>query len=114
MDIDYESPDFRQFVTEEERRRRDLSAAHQIEQEALRQRILTSISVERHNYRARTNTDPRYVILGRREYVALRSSPMMFAAFPAAGEVVTERIHGLEIIETRRESFIAVCDNAQG
>jgi len=93
---------------------RDSAAAYQMEQEALRQRILVSISVERHNYRARTGNDPRYVILGRREYLALRSSPLMGSPYPADGALIIERIHGLEIIEaTRRESFIAVCDNAQ-
>lgn len=111
----FDMPNLDQFISDEERFRRERAAVYQMEQEALRQRILTSISVERHNYRARTGNDPRYVILGRREYVALRSSPLMAVPLPASGEAVIERIHGLEIIEaTRRESFIAVCDNAQG
>lgn len=92
---------------------REHAAAYQMEQEALRQRVLTSIDVERSNYRNHYNNEPRYVILGRREYMALRSSPVVMQG-TVVGSVV-EMIYGLEIIEAaRRESFIAVCDNVQG
>jgi len=62
----------------------------------------------RATYVATTGKEPRFVVLGWREYDALQDAAHARGQQPSA--VSLETVVGLEVVRTLRGSFVAVCD----
>lgn len=64
------------------------------------------------DFKARTNIDPKYALLGHKEYIALiENIPEL--DYKQSASLPGQKVHGMELVRVAKESFVAFCGEVE-